>query len=549
MGVFARMGAAVRERVLQRYTEPAGQQRAIGGGRPVVAPLPSSPSRDEHTDLIVGAALEWDLRACRNAIGSHVSGTFASSALLWDAMLGDDRIASCMNTRVLGVQGLPFEMAPAIDDSSEAQEVADAASEDWQYILPPSTLTELLEWETGMGFALAEIIWDTSGKRWIPRLKLWHPQFVYYRLDLRQYVAIAQEGPIYITPGDGKWLLFSRHAQYRAWMRAALRPLLLPWLARQYSYRDWARFNEVHGNPIRQARVPAEAPDADKRSWWQQIRNVGAIGALLAPENKEGRRFALELVEAAHSENAELFEKAMMRGDANIALHLLGQNLSGGEIKGGSLAAAKEAGTVRDDYKLADVTALMTDLGQQVMRPYAAFNFGDADLAAKPSWDAQPPEDQAKSATTFETVAKGAAVFVSMGAKVNVEKMVETYDLPIDPTSQLAPPAQPVPGASAPKAMALSRGPKAIDHLIDGQLHVDATADKATRAGAKALDAGVLSVVQRLIAESNDFDQLRVRILEAFPSFDVERLNLITRGAVSIAAGAGVFSASKEAQE
>jgi len=448
MGVFARAGDAVRRYALQQFTPPASLEppstRVIGGGRPIVPRMSNGPNIAEWTDLIVTQSSEWSIEQTATALIVHDTGVFAPSALLVDFMFRDDRIASCMETRVMGLQGIPFRVdgvksgrGPMARVTSRSQKSADALAEDWPWICPPSVIEEAIEWEAMMGFALFELVWNTNGDRWVPRLKLWHPQFIYYRKDLRCYVAIAEEGVAYVTPGDGKWFLFSRHAHYRAWMRGAVRPLSVPWAGRQYGYRDWGRYNERHGAPIKLARVPFSASDVDKRAYFAAVQAMGAMGTILAAKNDKGEEFALELVEPKSAvAGGETFGGLMGRCDIAIQLILLAQNMSGGEIQGGSFAAAKESGTVRDDKKLSDSEAFGADIYGQVVRCWQIFNFGDEAFTPKPTWDAKPPEDKSKNADVFLKVMQASAIARQNGFTVPAEQLVEKYEIPIDATGE-----------------------------------------------------------------------------------------------------------------
>lgn len=439
MGLFAKAAAALARKPAP---QPFGTDAPNRGGGTVLPTLGRRPAAVELTDLVASQIEAWDPQSARQAIQAHDTGSFVASAQLCDFMLRDDRVMSALTTRLMGLQGLPFAIAPA-RKAAKAAKVAAALEEDWPWICPPRVQEELLQWEQLMGFALAEIVWDTSGDRWVPTLKVWHPQHVYYRLDLRRYVAVAAEGLAYVEPGAGKWLLYTRHGHHRAWIRGAVRALVVPFLARQYAWRDWGRYNEVHGLPIKQARVPAQASDADKRAFFAQIRALGSTGALLAPEGSGGQRFALELVEAANQQSWQAFERCLLRGDAAVNLVLLGQNMSGGEIREGSHAAAKVADGVRDDFKLADATSLAADFKAQVVRPWTVFNFGDEGLTPSPGWDAKPAEDKAAAAQTFKTAAEGAEIFARLGAQVDMPRLIDRFGLPLKAGATLTAPADP----------------------------------------------------------------------------------------------------------
>lgn len=434
--------------------EEAYVTRQVGGGRSVIPTLPSAPDKFEYSDLIVSQVEAWSAALGRSALSQHDQGLFSLSAQLADFMLRDDRVMSALNTRVLGLTGLPFEIAPAVRDDASAQEVADALKEDWGWIAPSAVVEELLQWEALMGFALAEVVWDTSGDRWIPTLKVWHPQYVYYRLDLRRYIAITEQGTVAIEPGNGKWLLFSRHGHYRAWIRGALRALLIPWLLRSFAWRDWGRYNEAQGLPVKGARVPASGSNSDKVRFFQQVRDLESNGTLLLPEDAEGRnKFDLEYIATPNVQGWEAFKQLLLRADSAINLLLLGQNLSGGDEAGGSHAKAKVADGVRDDYKQADAVSLAEDLYAQVVRPWCVYNFGDEALTPRPTWDGKPREDQAQTASTFDTLmdALGKLAKLVDPSDVDMAALVKRFTLPVKPTATLQKPPEPAPpGAGKP---------------------------------------------------------------------------------------------------
>jgi phage gp29-like protein len=417
--------------------QDTSNERVIGGGRPVVPLLPSSVSKVEYADLIISQTDQWGLPETRAALAQHELGQFQQSSRLAEFMTRDDRISSCFNTRILGLQGLPFSIEPAESDNRRAKKRAESLKQIWQYICPPRVLEELLFWESFMGFCIAEIVWLTSGDRWVPQIKPYNPQFVFYNLSKRCYCVITADGVIDVTPGDGKWIFFSRHGEYRAWMRGAVRGLSLPWAARQFSWRDWGSLNEVYGKPIRQAVVPASAKMGDKKAFFQQIANLASTSVLMSPREYDAAgkavgQFALELVECANSNNWESFERLMLRGDAAIQLILLGQNLSGGEIKGGSFAASKTAEHVREAFTQADAQLFSGELVTQVVRPWEYYAYGDNTLTPMPQWDASPPEDKSENAKTFLTVMQGLQIAKEMGVKVDWTRAAEKYALPID---------------------------------------------------------------------------------------------------------------------
>ena len=62
------------------------------------------------TDL---TADTWTIPQTRRALKLHLDGDFSRSALLADAMRGDERISADLRTRVMAVTGLPFRVDPS----------------------------------------------------------------------------------------------------------------------------------------------------------------------------------------------------------------------------------------------------------------------------------------------------------------------------------------------------------------------------------------------------------------------------------------------------
>lgn len=579
MGMFARAAdylqqtfrpatdirAAVAQQVeaehvgLQRV--PAHQALRIG------PPLPRRPDRHVWPDIVVGTWTNWDVPQVRAALEMHERGQFYQSALLSDFMLRDDRVASALQTRVLGVHGLPFEILPNenVEAKARARRAARDLQRDWGVIFPLEVLSQVLRWGVLEGFALSEIIWNTDNpRRWVPTLKVWHPMHVYYRLDLRKYVALTMEGPVEINPGDGKWALFAPNGEYRGWMTGLVRSLAIPFLLRQYTYRDWARYSEVHGMPIKGARVPAAASESDKKLFFSQVQNLANEAVILLPESWRGSekdRFDLELIEAKESYSWQAFEKLILRCEASIVMDVLGQNLSGGEVQGGSFAAAKEATGVRMDYKRADVTGLQGMLCRQLLEPWAQFNYGDPELAPTPTWHAEPPRDQAALATTFKTVADGVAQFAAAGVAVDVPALAEQYDLPIKvaaPTAPVVapagtapavPPKLPAPaGRQAAAALARRGAPDVRGPAVAGQTYVDRVADKAIARGAKAVAAGMMPAVLDAVKRARSYDELRTLLVHSLPDMNEQEFQRVVDGASRLSIAAGAWSVGQEAE-
>jgi phage gp29-like protein len=329
----------------------------------------------------------WTVAAVQGALQTNLNGIFETVSQLWESIRGDDRVTATLGSRTAGLFGREVRHTPA-NDSKAAKEVCDAWAEDWPNFAAGPALRTISEYEIGLGWAPAQLVWDTTS-RWKPRAQFWNNRYTYYHWPLRRFVALTQDGQTPIEPGDGKWLLHSHYDPYRAWIFGAVRAVAEPWLLRHFAFRDMARYSEVHGLPIRVAETPASA-DPDERA--QYAQNVSTLGTettlLLAKGVDEQNSYGFKLVEATDP-SWEVFSALIGQCDMAIVLALNFQNLTT-EVNTGSFAAVQGHMDIRQNGIQSDDMAWSNTIHRQVQRPYALFNFGDPDLAPTTHWDVTP---------------------------------------------------------------------------------------------------------------------------------------------------------------
>jgi phage gp29-like protein len=341
-----------------------------------------------YRDLpIVTIATNWGVSDVQAALNANMIGVFDQPAQLCDAILGDDRVQATLGSRISGLLGRETIFEPA-DDSDAAREVCDAFESCWDGVGGYGSLGWMIAYQILAGWSIAQITWDTTGPIWKPILRPWHQRFSYYHWNLRRYVALSQDGQIAVEPGNGKWVLHAPWGEYRAWVFGCLRAVAQPWLIRNFAYRDWARFSEVHGIPIKKALCPASADPTQRAAFESSLSQLPNETTILLARGMEGQGsdYDLELLEARDTA-WESFPGLIDRCDMSIVLSILYQNLTT-EVQGGSRAATvshmdiRQAGIERDDLA---VQATIP----QIARPFAFVNFGDADLAPRVRYDVQ----------------------------------------------------------------------------------------------------------------------------------------------------------------
>lgn len=372
---------------------------------------------------------DWFPATIRGALVEHCLGVFARSALLIDAIRGDDRVQSALGSRVGALLGLEeiVEAAPSDTDGV----VAAAWREVWPKCHAPpeqgDALNDVRADALMGGLHVSEIVWqtETDDGLWHPYLKPWHLSHFYFDLSKRCLVALTEDGPVEVVPGDGRWFVHAPTGVFRGYINGLVRALALPWLLRCLARRDWARYSERHGMPLIKAIVPSMAEAGDKKRFEDDLVTMGTEAVVVLPKGIDGEGFDIDLVEAA-SQSWEGFDRLITRCESAITLAVQWQNLTS-EVKEGSLAAARVHADVKQSAIELDDRALANDVQWQIARPFALWNFGDASKAPRTRRDVEVLEDQQASLDCLERFGRAVAALRQAGETVDVPELARRY--------------------------------------------------------------------------------------------------------------------------
>ena len=387
-----------------------------------------------YRDLPTTVALEWTPELVTSALTRHVRGFFDGSALLLDATMADPRVQATMHARTAGLLGRPMRyQAAEHEDQRKANEILEVWRREFPFIAPRATLGQFMYWGVGLGLAFAELRWDTENPGvWRPEMKVWHPQFVWFNIVTRRYIVSSMDGPIEIDAGNGRWCLYTPHGSYRGWMQAAVRAISIPWLVWQFAQRDAARYSEVHGIPILKAVVPIGGDANLKKRFLEAASNLGQESVVMTPQGIDGYKYDLELLEAT-DRSFEAFFRLMDRCEQSITIAILGQNLTTQVDAGGSYAAAKVHGDVKQSIAEHDEATLSALVYEQIARPWALYNFGDADLAPRTHWDVSPAVEESARIAVVRDFALACQALSSAGVRFDPGALAREFHLPIEP--------------------------------------------------------------------------------------------------------------------
>jgi hypothetical protein len=546
-------------------------------------------------ELPISVATTWnDYTQVAQAIDDLViAGNYLGAALLTQALFSDDRTGACLNTRTNAIFGLPMEFKhpgqDSPDDDASADMVAlkehirDVVEAEWEEIMPGAAAREWFRWAIMLNLGASEILWkwheptkdDPDGVQ-IPIMKVWNTQFCYYRWDTRSFWINHTGGTAEITPGDGHWVLLAPFGHNHGWLYGLVNALGWLYLDRIFLKRNWARANEKFSLGIMKAFMPADANQNDKDRFVENIENMPHESTVTLPVTEKGNKFDLEMVKTDAATGWETFLNTKRSIDTDIAVCILGQNLStevsgGSGGSGGSKAAAKVHNDIREDILKADVEILSTTIKTQILTPMVARNWGHLiaemggtlqDFVPNVTWQIEPPEDKQQDTEAIQALAQAIPVLAAVG--VDIGALLERFDIPMleGKRARTKPPPD---GDSLERpgfpGWALDFGAKVVEsdptqtlsrkhghltgHALKGQLAIDELAE-GLRDELKKKLAPTVTKLGEIIATSSSYSERRKRIVDLYRDWDPKDVRVLLERSMIAAQLIGRLSSASE---
>lgn len=391
-------------------------------------------------DIPITSSLQFDeVSAVKSALWMLERGDFSLAAQLCDNFGADDRIKGVLDTRVDALFGLPVELTPA-GDARRSGAAVKRLSAEWKQTFPAAEVKQFLRWGLLLRAAFGRfdaVERTASATRY--RFKCWDPRHVRWNWDTRSFWTRVDGGPDQeITPGRNGWVVYAPDGMQRGWMHGLVRALGVLFLVRKWGWRDWARFSEVHGLPIRVIEVPAGASEDDKAAMEADVANIGSEAVIRVATDENGKGFGIKLVEA-NSQSWEGFQKLIEKADECIAVAVLGQNLTTSAKAGGSYALGNVHDRIRLDRLEGDAQSLGPCLQEQCVTEWAEANFGSRDLAPNAGWSTKAPEDRSAQAAMLKVAGEALKTLRDGGLEVDVEEFAKIFRVPVSKEREGAP--------------------------------------------------------------------------------------------------------------
>lgn len=518
------------------------------------------PPRQQHreqplTTLSLGP---WIVSRVRSALTALSRGRLDSASRLVEAMLTDDRVGGVLDVRVSTLIGLPIQLAAADDSAAatEALERLEASSRKLLHqIFPRSLLKEVLTQGLLLGVIPVETIWDSMESTWTPMLHTWRPEWLTWwdptgsTMPEGRWQLQAAGSQIFLDPNPDpdEWTLFTPLSRKHPYRRGLVLRLAILWLLRSWMLRDWGRWGERHGLATILGRTPGEAPEAQRKAFMQALVDLASdpvveAPVLIDPRTGKEERFDVSLLEAG-SNSWRGFDRLWDRLDTSIAVAIAGQNLTS-EVRAGSLAAARVHDRIRRDILEADASEL-AGWQQQILRRWAHWNLGSADLAPRISYDTEPPAEGDLGREVLEAGVvrvdelRGRHGLPALGEEGGGQAFVRLGNQ--EPRGGPGDPPQP----TDPTELAAALLARRLDPNTEGLLFVDTLTDHLLAAGPEAM-APQLGAVLEAVKEADGYSDLRRRILVLFErSPEPEAFAELLRGALVLSELAGRASVAE----
>ena len=144
------------------------------------------------------------------------------------------------------------------------------------------------------------------------------------------------------------------------------------WLFKTFTLKDWMRFVEAYGHPLRLGKYPPNADPEGKAVLYRAVRNVAADAAAIVPEGMN-----IEFVDDTTVRGrAEVFKEFVAYLDSRVSIAVLGQTLTTEQGDRGSQALGNVHQMVREDIEESDARQLAGVLRRDSVIPVVALNHG-----------------------------------------------------------------------------------------------------------------------------------------------------------------------------
>ena len=289
-----------------------------------------------------------------------------------EEMESDSHYGSVLSTRKLAVSGV----RPSVESASDNEHDVKLADAIRLLIRRPefSRLIKSMVDALGKGYSVCEIIWDTKGKTWEPKRFKWiDPRWFGFARDtdeiyLREMASSSTNPGQPLTPY--KYIVhYPKLRKGKHAVAGLARMAAVNYMCKLYAVKDWMRFMEVFGMPMRVGKYGPAATQNEKNVLKRAVHYLGVDAAAIIPESMK-----IEFQQVATTGGKNQFESLCNWLDQQTSKAVLGQTMT--TDSGSSRSQAEVHNEVRKDILAADLSAIDDTLNEQLVKAYIDLNFG-----------------------------------------------------------------------------------------------------------------------------------------------------------------------------
>ena len=327
---------------------------------------------------------------------------------IYKELLCEPHVWACVQSRKSGVLSLEWEINREKDKNQQAQVIEDIFKAIDIYAL----MSEILN-ATLFGFQPLEIIWQKQGNLIVPAEIKAKPQ-EWFCFDDDNKLKFRTKENYYgeYLPGK-KFLCPQSNPSYQnPYGERTLSRVFWPVAFKKGGMKFWVAFTEKYGMPFLIGKYPRGATAENKENLADMLEKMVQDAIAIVPDDSR-----VEIVEAAKSSSADIYEKIIDKMNAEISKAILGQTLTTEIGSTGSYAASNTHMSVRKDIIDSDKKLVEKTLNQLIRWIYE-INFNSQDI---PTFEMYEEED------VDLTLSQRDKVLCESGVKFTKEYFKKTY--------------------------------------------------------------------------------------------------------------------------
>lgn len=435
----------------------------------------------------------------------------------------DLHYASVLGTRKLALAGLNIRVEAATDDAEDIRraDIVREVVESPEFGEMQTDLTDALS----KGYSVTEIIWDRSGKTWVPLRFEWRdPRFFMFDRATGQELRLLDESDAVngLPLAPYKFIVHKPRLRTGLPIRGGLARLAaVGYMCKAWTWKDWMGFADIYGIPMRVGRYGPNASKEDIGVLMSAVANLGSDAAAVIPESMR-----IDFTQAANVAGAGDFFKGLAEWwDKQISKAVVGQTMSADD--GASLAQAKVHNEVRLDLLDADAKAESNTINRMFVRPFCELNFAPGRKYPRLVIDVPKPEN-------LELLINAVQVFVPLGLRVEQSVIRDKFGLP-EPAEGAEILGQPtVLGVATATNREQVATTASVPDIVDSQVNT-------LKAAAAAPMDDMVNPIRELLDSVSSLEEFRDRLIEAYPDMNASQLADAMANGMAAASMAGRY--------